>query len=478
MKFVRQFDRYISLLYVLTIISVVFTCYFTFKEVIDNYHKRHREALIPLFSMINSEIIRPLNIAHFMATDKFLVDYVDQENIEQSVLLGYLQRLTENYQMVGFVASEKHDFTIESTGKTISLQHDNAEWFHRLKALPDDHYVDIGNVNNPHLYFDIKMRNSNNEFLGFAGVALDLNHFAERFALYHQQFGFELIFTDHKGDITLTSNHLMRTDSHHRRDAIIHVSSLPWYKVFTEQNENGLDEQIVTSVSYEDKLISRMPVSDIQWQLYIIAPSASEKIQYWQLLAGRLGLLFIIILCLYASFLWTFGYYKRLIVKGSEIDFLTKLPNRSYVDWRFDELVEKYTHVVVVLADIDKFKLLNDTYGHLAGDIVLKDIAKLMHNNLRKDDVVGRWGGEEFVILLPNASHESALEIINRLRENIAQTPFYFSAKNPPLHTSVSFGISIITKDDCTLEELIASADRALYTAKANGRNRVEIDQH
>ena len=115
---------------------------------------------------------------------------------------------------------------------------------------------------------------------------------------------------------------------------------------------------------------------------------------------------------------------------------------------------------------------MNDTYGHLAGDLVLKVAAHCMAENLRPHDLLVRYGGEEFAVLLPDASLEEALAIAERLRVMIADTTIVW--EDTPIKITLSIGITH-TRHGGSLEELIREADHALYRAKALGRNCVEV---
>ena len=127
----------------------------------------------------------------------------------------------------------------------------------------------------------------------------------------------------------------------------------------------------------------------------------------------------------------------------------------------------------VVMADIDHFKKVNDTHGHGVGDIVLKEVARRLKNGLRLTDVVGRYGGEEFAVLLPDTSPEAAREVVERLRHAVAATPI--EAEGRSLTVTASFGIASRSVAGENLEHLLTFADRALYRAKDLGRNRVEV---
>ncbi|AJQ92949.1 GGDEF domain-containing protein [Gynuella sunshinyii] len=156
-------------------------------------------------------------------------------------------------------------------------------------------------------------------------------------------------------------------------------------------------------------------------------------------------------------------------------DSLTGLPNRGAWESRITEecdRVKRYgTELTILVADVDHFKRINDSYGHLTGDKVLKILASQMRRHFRQSDFIARYGGEEFVILMPETRLEDAYIAANNVREKIAHSHFHF--KGEPVQITVSFGISTVDKKD-TKKTAFEKADKALYMAKQKGRNRVE----
>lgn len=158
-------------------------------------------------------------------------------------------------------------------------------------------------------------------------------------------------------------------------------------------------------------------------------------------------------------------------------DYLTGLNNRGY----FMELAERELkkalryghHFTVLMLDIDHFKKINDSFGHKAGDLVLKSLAEIFRITLREGDIVGRVGGEEFVVLLPETNVDGAVTVAERIRHMVEMTPV--SVSGSTIHFTVSIGGSEPTFQECTLDLLLNQADNALYQAKNSGRNRLCI---
>ena len=123
------------------------------------------------------------------------------------------------------------------------------------------------------------------------------------------------------------------------------------------------------------------------------------------------------------------------------------------------------------MADIDLFKQYNDTYGHQAGDELLRSVSRILVNHTRPVDCVARYGGEEFSVILPNTVRDHALEVANRMRLAVASEPFLF--KGQRTRVTLSFGVAAFPQDATSQSQLIRVADERLYRSKANGRNQV-----
>lgn len=184
---------------------------------------------------------------------------------------------------------------------------------------------------------------------------------------------------------------------------------------------------------------------------------------------------------------WQRAQILEKALKLATTDELTECLNRRGFYSRFDAEVERarrnHSSLCLAMIDVDFFKRVNDTYGHLAGDEILQGLAKLLHLNIRKSDLICRFGGEEFAILLPETTIEQGIELMERLRTITEEHAFQTSAG--PIPITFSGGISIIEpyKMDPNAESLqvishaLALADEALYDAKQDGRNRINLAQ-
>lgn len=172
---------------------------------------------------------------------------------------------------------------------------------------------------------------------------------------------------------------------------------------------------------------------------------------------------------------------KSLQIQASH-DALTGLMNRAAIYEALERergrLEREGGHISVVMLDLDHFKYVNDTFGHAAGDLVLRDVAQCLLGALRSYDLVGRVGGEEFLLVMPNTPLTPATEVAERIRQVLADHQVDIGARM--LDVTASLGVASVTLADggaICMDELVQAADEALYRAKEGGRNRVETAQ-
>ncbi|MHA3736997.1 diguanylate cyclase [Pseudomonas sp. Eth.TT006] len=170
----------------------------------------------------------------------------------------------------------------------------------------------------------------------------------------------------------------------------------------------------------------------------------------------------------------TLGLHKRELLALSRTDSLTGLLNhgawKDQLEIEFQRCRRQQHGAAIALIDIDHFKAINDTYGHVAGDIVLRQLSKLLKQNLRATDVAGRYGGDEFCVILPDLPLFNAAQAMEALRERFAILVY---EQNPALKVSLSIGLAAYEPAHGDATRWLNDADQALYEAKETGRNRV-----
>lgn len=155
----------------------------------------------------------------------------------------------------------------------------------------------------------------------------------------------------------------------------------------------------------------------------------------------------------------TGAYNRRYFIKKAEAEFQSFASTKKFI--------------AIIMFDLDKFKLVNDTYGHPAGDEVLKMVTSVVQRTLRAEDLLARYGGEEFIILLRNMNQETVVRLATRIKDRVANSISNYMGTE--IKITVSLGIAMRSERIASLEDVIKKADEALYKAKAQGRNRVEV---
>jgi diguanylate cyclase (GGDEF)-like protein len=241
----------------------------------------------------------------------------------------------------------------------------------------------------------------------------------------------------------------------------------------------GSDHQLVFPFSQNLRSVALMPLRRAERLVGSLNFGSSDATRFTRHHATD----FLNHLATIASFCLENGVNRALLVRSGDTDVLTGWHNRRYLQSRLQEELARARRdgstLVCLLLDVDHFKKVNDTHGHLAGDNVLKEIAARVHDEVRESDVAARFGGEEFAILLPDSTAGNARRFAERVRAAVSATPID-TGSGSMVSVTVSIGISEVrpppeAEDLKSLgEQLLAEADVALYRAKAEGRDRVQ----
>lgn len=250
----------------------------------------------------------------------------------------------------------------------------------------------------------------------------------------------------------------------------------PWLGSFA-----ACDHQLICPNAGEAKSIAMIPLSHRGKLLGSINLCSNDPLRFTHVHASD----FLAHLGVIASFCIENSINRARLLRSGFTDVLTGWHNRRYLTVRLNEEIARArrdnARLVCLMLDIDHFKSVNDTWGHVAGDAVLRELAQRIETQVRASDVAARYGGEEFVVLLPGTDVSAASKLAERIRKEIAASPIPLP-NGESVTITASIGIAEVSpgpedKDLKTLgDSLIARADVALYAAKSAGRDRVEVE--
>ncbi len=245
---------------------------------------------------------------------------------------------------------------------------------------------------------------------------------------------------------------------------------------------HGKKENALPTIRHRYKTAYNYKVGDVRGIVSIKIPNDKINKIFYIYLKRELFITFLTFIIILFIF---FIIFKNVLfqikdIETNALDFastdeLTNLHNRKYLNTfqqNIKSTIKNKGDFIIAFLDIDYFKKVNDTYGHVVGDIILKEFAILLRSLSEAEDIVCRYGGEEFLIIVYNTSLEKAIEKFNNIRAEVANKKINF--ENYTINITVSIGIDMGTTGD-SIEVVISNADKALYKAKENGRNRIEI---
>ena len=165
---------------------------------------------------------------------------------------------------------------------------------------------------------------------------------------------------------------------------------------------------------------------------------------------------------------------KKMAIQDELTGLLNRRGFHEYGERAFSAARRASLPLSVIMTDIDRFKYINDKFGHAAGDTALAHFARLVSDTRRQEDVIARVGGEEFALLLPGTDLRDAMAMADQLCKRIGSTPLETTAVGLPMTSS--FGVATISENDTSLDDIVLRADRALYRSKRAGRNQVDLE--
>jgi diguanylate cyclase (GGDEF)-like protein len=444
-----------------------------------------------IYSEIQRDVIKPVFVSDQMAHNTFMRDWVLGGQRDTTQLTRYLKEVKERYGAItAFFASEATFRYYNHDGYQLTLRADEPrdQWFMRVRQMKDayESNIDSDKTNKDAItvFINYRILDDKQNFLGATGIGLSSNGLSNLIKQYEQKFQRQIAFANRDGNLMLVN-----TDRQGKGPSI---REMPGLKTIAPQILNG--SPIQTKLSYASDSngsslthVNSRFIPELNWYLIVQQNEAQmlsplARVLWLNALIALLATVAAIALVWFAV-----NRYQRRLEMMATTDALTGLANRSTGELAFQRAIDnaqKHREPFCVLViDIDRFKEINDAYGHQTGDSVIKEFGCRLQTLVRAGDLIARWGGEEFLVILSRCEIDDGLRRAQAIREAIAATPFAVShaivdgtsrQEASSYRSTASFGLAQWQENE-TSDSLFARADRALIDAKRNGRDRIEI---
>ncbi|MES2069395.1 MAG: sensor domain-containing diguanylate cyclase [Pseudomonadota bacterium] len=435
-----------------------------------------------IYSEIQKDMLRPVFVSSQMAHDTFVRDWVLNGEQDNQHIVKYLNEIKQrNNALSSFLVSDlsRNYYSAGGSTKTVSEAEPRDKWFFRARQLKTAYEtnIDLDTANRSlSVFINHRVLDYNGKFIGVIGLGLTMDTMRQLIDSYQKRFQRSIYFVDQKGGIVLAGSSARPAAS------IQDIPGLNDLAATILANRKNASLHLEYQTAAASMLVNSRFIPELGWHL-LVEQDLSHSIKPLQdvfliNLGISAGIMLVVLLTLWISV----RRYQTRIEKSAATDPLTRLLNRQAFDFIFRQALldseRSRQPLSVVLIDIDFFKKINDKQGHLIGDHVLKEIAMIAKRSLRESDVICRWGGEEFLILLKNCMLEKATSIAENLRSTIAANDFSrtTSLAKTRLAVTVSMGVAQY-KDKDTEDSVFERADVALYQAKESGRNSVYFSE-
>jgi len=430
-----------------------------------------------VYSEIQKDLVRPILISSTMSRDTYVRDWVlgGEKNTEQ--ITRYLREMQEHYGTVtSFFVSEKTQTYYQAKGilKQVKETEPRDAWYFRVRDMQAPYEinvdVDMANQDRMTVFINYKVFDYQQRFIGATGVGLTVDAVITLIDTYQQRYNRSVFFVDTEGRLVLTGAN-GGPQGAKVGQALSEVPGLEDLMAKLPQPQSGDFEY---QEHGRDHFLNVRFIPELNWYLLV------DKHEDGALAGLRKSLYLNLLICLLVTSVvitlvsLALRRYQRRISALATTDQLTELPNRHGFNLLAGQAIQEARRsaspLCALMLDLDNFKQLNDIHGHLAGDEVLHGFARKLSSAVRQADIICRWGGEEFILLLKDTSLEQARELGEKIRLLTEQSRFHYNGTE--LRVTTSIGLAQLHADDA-LEALIARTDRALYRAKQSGRNRL-----
>ncbi len=431
-----------------------------------------------IYSEIQRDMARPIFVSSLMANDTFLKDWVLSGETDLEKIKKYLREIKDRYGFSSsfFVSDTSRNYYIDQgILKKVSFSDPHDVWYYQFKAKKKDYDLDVdtneADKNVLTIFINHRLENYEGRFIGAVGVGLDFSRVAVVLKDCKERYDRNVYLVDKKGTVQV------HTDS----------SKVENVSVYDTPGLSSIAAEILTHFDaprfyeYDNGnrhiLLTSRYVSDLGWFL-MVEQDETKALSSLKRTLGKnicISALITLITIIFATLV--INHYQRRLETMAIKDPLTRAYNRNEFKRRFRFMTERNRRsanaLSMIMLDIDHLKCINDTHGHITGDEVIRQVARTAYAAIRTQDLLVRWGGDEFIVLILG-DLDTAREVAERIRLGVMDHDFGFKVEvnNQKQKVSVSCGITPYIQGQ-NLDEFLQNADRAMYQAKTEGKNTV-----
>jgi diguanylate cyclase (GGDEF)-like protein len=429
-----------------------------------------------VYSEIRRDLVTPILVSSQMANDTFLRDWILNGEQDVSQITKYLAAIKSRYNTTSasLVSEATHRYYYpDGILKVVDERNWRDAWYFRVRKMATDYEInvdfDLANADAWTIFINYRVYDYAGKFIGATGVGLTFNTVAALIDQYENRYQRRIYFVDGEGHVVVAGRDSFKPGSD--------IHAVPGLGAIADailKHKEGSYSYEYTRANQTHLLNVRF-LPELNWYLFVerIEDEAIAGVRsaLYINLGIAVAITLVVVLLVGATIVW----YQRGLERMATTDKLTSLVNRQAFDLLLDQGIKRSQRtrapLSLMMLDIDHFKKINDQYGHLTGDKIIQMVAQATMASLRKSDVVCRWGGEEFIVMLGDCDRGAAYALAEKVRHQVEQTA---AEGLSAIKTTVSLGVTELLDTDSE-NSLLSRADEALYEAKRAGRNRAIV---
>jgi diguanylate cyclase (GGDEF)-like protein len=469
--------KLLSALSLILLATFVVTSLVNYRVTRDAVREELLNSALPLtgkniYSEIHSDLMRPILVSSSMATDTFLKDWVLNGEKDPEKLTKYLKEIQTNYNfLTAFFVSAISDYYYYQEGilKKVGPRDSHDVWFYSFLQTRKKYELDVDtNESENHkltIFMNFRIEDDNGKLLGVTGVGVNMDHAAALLADAQKRYNRNVYLVDQDGLVQVHSDVSLIKKRY--------ITEAPGINAIAKdilKNKDG-SVNFEYDLGEEHMLLSTHYIPEFSWHLIVEQKESSALVTARNNLIRTIAIgvgasILIIIICVI-----TVNHLQCRLELMAKSDPLTGAANRRALEERYalaSYKAERYDEPFsVIILDLDDFKQINDSQGHVAGDKILKEVSMVIREAIRPSDLLVRWGGDEFLVML-DGDHGGARVLAKRIHDAVDRAP------NIPV--TFSCGIAKFENGD-TLDSLTRRADQALYSSKKHDADWITTDK-